>query len=82
MSGDEQSSGNSGRPTNNSFSKPVEAAKEYSVDIIGTGKSGDGIARIEGFVIFVKNAKAGDKNIKIKIDSVGNRFATAKVVSK
>ena len=82
MSGDEQSTGNSGTPTSNSFSKPVEVAKEYTVDIIGTGKSGDGIARIHGFVIFVKNVKSGDKNIKIKIDSVGNRFARADVVSK
>jgi predicted RNA-binding protein with TRAM domain len=64
------------------FPKPVVAGKEYTVDIIGTGKSGDGIARVQGFVIFVKNAKAGDKNIKIKIDSVGNRFARADVVSK
>ncbi len=46
MSGDEQSTGNSGTPTSNSFSKPVEVAKEYTVDIIGTGKSGDGIADI------------------------------------
>ena len=74
MSGDEQSTG--------SFSKPVEVAKEYTVDITGTGKSGGGIARIQGFVIFVKNVKSGDKNIKIKIDSVGNRFARADVVSK
>jgi predicted RNA-binding protein with TRAM domain len=61
--------------------KPVEAGKEYTGDT-GTGKSGDGIARVQGFVIFVKNAKAGDKNVKIKINSVGNRFAIADVVSK
>ena len=64
-----------------SFPKPVEAGKEYTVDIIATGKSGDGIAKIRNFVIFVKNTKAGDKNIKIKIDSVGNRFAIAQVVT-
>jgi predicted RNA-binding protein with TRAM domain len=64
------------------FPKPVEAAQEYTVDIIGTGKSGDGIARVQGFVIFVKNTKSGDKNIKVKINSVGNRFAIADVVSK
>jgi hypothetical protein len=38
MSGDEQGTGSSGTPASKSFSKPVEAAKEYSVDIIGTGK--------------------------------------------
>jgi predicted RNA-binding protein with TRAM domain len=64
-----------------SFPKPVEAGKEYTVDIIAIGKSGDGMAKIRGFVIFVKNTKAGDKNIKIKIDSVGNRLATAHVIT-
>jgi predicted RNA-binding protein with TRAM domain len=63
-----------------SFSKPVETGKEYTVDITDTGRDGDGIARVDGLVIFVKKAKAGDKNIKIKVNSVGSRFATAEVV--
>ena len=64
-----------------SLSRPVETGKEYIVDVTDTGRSGDGVARIEGLVIFVKNAKAGDKNIKIKINSVGDRFATAEVAA-
>ncbi len=64
-----------------SFPKPVETGKEYTVDIIGIGRSGDGIARVQGFVIFVKNAKAADKNIKIKISSLRERFATAEIVT-
>jgi predicted RNA-binding protein with TRAM domain len=67
--------------TMSSFSRPVETGKEYTVDVTDTGRGGDGIARIEGLVIFVKNAKAGDKNIKIKINSVGSRFATAEVAT-
>jgi predicted RNA-binding protein with TRAM domain len=67
--------------TTNSFSKPVETGKEYTVDVTDNGREGDGIARVNGLVIFVKNAKAGDKNIKIKINSVGSRFATAEVVA-
>ena len=63
-----------------SFSKPVETGKEYTVDVTDTGRDGDGVTRISGLVIFVKNAKAGDKNVKIKINSVGSRFATAEVV--
>ena len=62
-------------------SKPVETGKEYTVDITDTGRSGDGIAKIGGLVIFVKSAKAGDKNVKIKINSVGSRFATAEKVA-
>ena len=65
-----------------SFPKPVETGKEYTVEIIGIGRSGNGIARVQGFVIFVRNTKAGYKNLKIKINSVGNIFATADVVSK
>jgi predicted RNA-binding protein with TRAM domain len=68
------------RTTSSSFSKPVETGKEYTVDITDIGRTGDGIARIQGFVIFVKNAKRGDKSIKIKVNSVGDRFATAEVV--
>ena len=62
-------------------SKPVETGKEYTVDITDTGRGGDGIARIGGFVIFVKHAKAGDKSVKIKVNSVGDRFATAEVAA-
>jgi predicted RNA-binding protein with TRAM domain len=65
--------------TPSGFSKPVETSKVYTVDITDTGRGGDGIARIEGLVIFVKNAKAGDKNVKIKVNSVGDRFATAEL---
>ena len=67
--------------TTNSFLKPVEIGKEYIVDVTDNGSAGDGIARIDGLVIFVKNAKRGEKNIKIKISSVGGRFATAEIVA-
>ncbi|WP_228369139.1 TRAM domain-containing protein [Candidatus Nitrososphaera gargensis] len=42
-------------------------------------RKGDGIARVQGFVIFVKGAKVGEKT-KVKIVSVGPRFATAEKV--
>ena len=65
---------------NRSFgSKPVETGKEYNVQITETGRSGDGIARIRGFVIFVKDAQIG-QDVKAKVTSVGERFATAKIV--
>jgi predicted RNA-binding protein with TRAM domain len=71
---------NYGQNTSGS-SKPVETGKEYTVDITDNGSAGDGIARIQGFIIFVKNAKAGAKNVKIKISSLRDRFATAEVVT-
>ena len=38
--------------------KPVEMGKEYEVEISEINKRGDGIARIQGFVIFVAGAKS------------------------
>jgi predicted RNA-binding protein with TRAM domain len=58
--------------------KPVETGKEYDVQITETSRQGDGIAKVQGFVIFVKNAKVG-QNVKIKVTNVGARFATAEL---
>ena len=81
MSYGQNTRGFSGRTTGRS-SKPVETGKEYTVDITDNGSAGDGIARVEGLIIFVKDAKAGYKNVKIKINSVKDRFATAEIGSR
>jgi predicted RNA-binding protein with TRAM domain len=60
--------------------KPVEAGKEYDVQISEISRQGDGIARIQGFVIFVKGAKAGQK-AKIRVTRVGDRFANGEIVT-
>ncbi|MEW6603329.1 MAG: TRAM domain-containing protein [Thermoproteota archaeon] len=60
--------------------KPVETGKEYDVQITEISKQGDGIARVQGFVIFVKGAKVGQKP-KIRITNVGARFATGEIVT-
>ena len=59
--------------------KPVEAGKEYNVEVTELSRRGDGIAKIQGFVIFVKGSKMGDK-VKIKVETVGPRFATATAI--
>lgn len=53
---------------------PIEVGKEYDVKIEDIAREGDGIARIEGFVIFVADANVGDE-VKIQIDKVMRRFA-------
>ena len=63
----------------NSGPKPVEQGKEYDVSVTEISRKGDGIARIQGFVIFVKGGLVG-QNCKVKIIQVGNRFATAEIV--
>jgi predicted RNA-binding protein with TRAM domain len=59
--------------------KPVEAGKKYEVDITEISRKGDGIARVQGFVVFVKNGKVGQK-VKPRVTEVGSRFGTATVV--
>jgi predicted RNA-binding protein with TRAM domain len=59
--------------------KPVETGKEYDVQITEISRKGDGIARIQGFVIFVKEGKVG-QNAKIRISQIGPRFATAEII--
>jgi predicted RNA-binding protein with TRAM domain len=59
--------------------KPVEMGKEYAVEISEISRRGDGIARVQGFVIFVADAKAGQK-VKIRITSIGDRFAKGEII--
>ena len=61
--------------------KPVEEGKEYDVDIKEISRRGEGIARVEGLVVFVPNTKPGD-HIKIKITRVSNRFASGEVIQE
>jgi predicted RNA-binding protein with TRAM domain len=58
---------------------PVEEGTEYEVTIDAQGTKGDGIAHIEGFVIFIPNAKIGEK-IKIKITALRRTFAVGERV--
>ncbi|MCR3882924.1 TRAM domain-containing protein [Methanotrichaceae archaeon M04Ac] len=73
MYGDNRGSFSSGGFTDSS---PVEAGKTYEVEIEDISRQGDGIARVEGFVIFVSDTKVGDK-VTISVDRVMRRFAIA-----
>ena len=53
--------------------KPVEVGKEYDVEVTELSRRGDGVAKVQGFVIFVQGAKVGQK-VKIKVDRVGPRL--------
>ena len=60
---------------------PVEMGKEYEVDITEMSQQEEGIARIQGFVIFVANARPGD-HVKIRITRIGSKTANAGIVKK
>ncbi|MFZ5501715.1 MAG: TRAM domain-containing protein, partial [Candidatus Micrarchaeota archaeon] len=54
--------------------KPVSVGDRLDVDISGQGGQGDGIAKVEDFIIFVKGAKRGER-CRIKITEVKRTFA-------
>lgn len=62
-----------------SISVPVEEGETYDVTIQDIARQGDGIARIEGFVVFVPNTSVGDE-VQIKVGRVLPKFAFASVV--
>src|SRR5437667_6595613 len=54
---------------------PVEEGQEADVTIDSGGKRGDGIARINNFVVFVPGTNQGD-HVKVRITSISGNFAT------
>jgi len=63
------------------ISPPVEAEEEYNLEIEGVGSKGDGIAKINGYTIFIPKTSVGDK-VKVKITKVLPKFAFAEVIEK
>ncbi len=58
---------------------PVEVGDELEVNITDIAPSGDGLTRIQGFVINVHNAKPRDR-VKVKITHVGEKTANGEIV--
>ena len=51
----------------------------YEIKIIDEDNIGNGIAKIDNFVIFISNALK-DEILKIQITEVNKRFAKAKII--
>lgn len=60
--------------------KPVKVGDEVEVTVEAVASKGDGIAKKDGFVIFIKGAKEGDK-LKVRITDVKARFAIGEIMS-
>lgn len=57
----------------------IEKNKEYILDIINTGYEGEGIAKIDGFPIFIEGAILGEK-VRVLIVKVKKSYAYGKVL--
>lgn len=62
-------------------SVPVEEGKVYDAKIEDIGREGDGLARIQNFVVFVPGTKIGD-SVKVRITKVHRRMAFGEVVKE
>jgi predicted RNA-binding protein with TRAM domain len=58
---------------------PVALGEELEVEITELSPKGEGIARSQGFVIYVAGTKPGDR-VKIKVTRITKRAANAQVV--
>ncbi len=58
---------------------PVKVGETYKVRISAVGREGDGIAKIDGFVVFVPNVQEGNE-VEIRITKVLKRFAFAEKI--
>ena len=75
--------GGSSGPRSSSFgptNAPVEVGKEYSVTITDLSRRGEGVAKVQGFIIFIPGGKPSSNEVKVKIERVSARFASASLV--
>ena len=62
-------------------SSPVNVGDELDVKIEAVGEKGDGIAKKEGFVLFVPHTKEGQE-VKIRVTKVLRKVGFAEVVGE
>jgi len=58
---------------------PVELGEELEVNITELSPKEEGIAKVQGLVVYVPDAKAGD-HVKIKITHIDGQTAKAKII--
>lgn len=56
---------------------PVSAGDECEVEIVDTGHEGDGIAKIEGYTLFVSDAEKGE-TVQVRVEDVKPNFGFAR----
>ncbi|MFB6100276.1 MAG: TRAM domain-containing protein, partial [Candidatus Nanohalobium sp.] len=77
-SGEEDSFEEDDSDDDQKFDKPVSEGEVVEVEIDDLGSKGDGIARVEGFVVFVPGGEVGE-TYDVEITSVGNKFAFGEI---
>jgi predicted RNA-binding protein with TRAM domain len=58
---------------------PVELGQELEVNITDVCPSGDGMSKIQGYIIRVPKAKPRDR-VKIKVTQIGEKTAIGEII--
>jgi 23S rRNA (uridine2552-2'-O)-methyltransferase len=60
----------------NRLTAPIRTGDELDVEIVDMGSEGDGIAKVEGFTLFVDGVETGD-SLRVEVTDVKPRYAFA-----
>ena len=80
-SGSSSGGGSGGYGARPMMTAPVKVGEELDVTIEAVGEKGDGMAKVQGFVLFVPNTKSGDR-VKVKVTRVLAKVGFAQVVGQ
>ncbi len=72
-----EETGEENRPARVFSPKPVKLGEKLKVHVEAMGEKGDGVAKVEGFVVFVKGATESDvgNDVEVNITFIGRKFA-------
>jgi predicted RNA-binding protein with TRAM domain len=65
----------------NSMRPPVDVGDEVDVTIEAVGAKGDGVAKVQGFVLFIPNVKEGER-CKVKVTKVLKKVGFAEKIGE
>ncbi len=60
--------------------KPVKVGDELDVTISEVSRRGDGVTRVQGYVIFIPSGKQGQQ-ARIRVTTVRPNFAVAEIIT-
>ncbi|MCX6773898.1 MAG: TRAM domain-containing protein [Candidatus Micrarchaeota archaeon] len=63
------------------YAKPVQVGDELEVTVEGKGKTGDGVAKVNGYVIFIKGETEVGQKYMIRVVRIGRNFATGELAT-
>ena len=58
---------------------PVRVGEEMELEVIAIGGKGDGISKVNNFVVFIPSGRKGEK-LQCRITKVSQKYAFAEII--